>query len=71
MFTEAELWQMQVEVICDHLIDRDDYFALDGDQVVAFLEWAKVRHIDFNDIDGLDIDQMFDKWLSEQERKAA
>lgn len=71
MFTEAELWQMQIETICDHLIDRDDYFALDGDQVVAFLEWAKVRHIDFTDIDGLDIDQMFDKWLSEQARKAA
>lgn len=71
MFTEAELWQMQVETICDHLIDRDDYFALDGDQVVAFLEWAMEHHTDYTDIDGLEIDIMFEAWLLPASRAAA
>lgn len=72
MFTDEELWQMRVEIICDHLIDRDDYFALSGEEVTAFLDWARDNYGNFYDIDGLAIDQMFDKWItSVWQRKAA
>lgn len=72
MLTQEDIWQFQIERICDHLIDRDDYFELDGDEVQAFLDWAKVNVDNFTDIDGVMIDQMFDSWMkSVGQRKAA
>lgn len=71
MWTKAEQWQMQVQEICDHLIDRDDYFQLGGDEISAFLEWAAKHWHDFSDVDGLEIDAMFNKWLSGNVSKAA
>lgn len=71
--------QMLRERIADHLIDRDDYFNLDIDQLEEFLEWATAHASDFMDgytsddrwVQDFDIDGLFNKWMGAQLKEAA
>jgi hypothetical protein len=66
-----EAQQVRLEQVCDHLIDRDDYFTLDTHELDDFLSWMEVNYHNYTDIDGLDIDQMFDAWLGQRNLRVA
>lgn len=71
MLTQTEEQQIRLEQVSDHLIDRDDYFTLDTHELDDFLSWMERHHQDYTDIDGLDIDQMFDAWLGQRNLRTA
>lgn len=71
MLSRSEEQQIRLEKVSDHLIDRDDYFMLDTHELDTFLAWMEENHPNYTDIDGLDIDQMFDAWLGQRNLRAA